>query len=94
MEIKINVSEYRGASISRVNKPSTQNNGQSTDMGKRDRVFGRTDETLAVVQRADGSGRSTGVGRKMSQKRYIRMKVKEMPVTPKTYFFFSPTPAL
>ena len=93
MEITINVSEYRSASIFRINKPSTQNSGQSIDMGKRGRVFGRTDKTLAVVQRADGRGRSTDVGRKMSQKRYIRMKVKEIPVTPKTYFF-SPTPAL
>jgi len=70
MEIKINVSEQRTVSIFRVNKPSTQNTGQSTDMGKRDRVFGRTDETMAVVQRADVSGRGTGVGTKMSQKIY------------------------
>jgi len=68
METKIDVSEYRTAPIFRVNKPSTQNSGQSINMGKRDRVFGRTDETLAVIQRADGSGRRTGVGRKMNLK--------------------------
>jgi len=93
MEIKINVPEYRAASIFRVNKPSTQNNGQNIDTGKRDRVFGRTDETLAVVQRADGSGRSTGEGRKMSQKE-IHQNESKGKIGNSKNVFFSPTPAL